>query len=154
MKAVRPYLLAVFLFCTFFILTQLIETRVLFLGFDAESGAVIHNHKTSAQIYILVYGLSLWLSFLNTSRRVKSGIERQRFRLFISLLTIVAIYFLNFYLSKIIKSEGFNIYWDWRNNLGVPLATFTAILTALLTIFLEQIRRINVVAIVKRFREE
>lgn len=154
MKALIPYLLTIFLFCTFFILSQLIETRLLFLGFDSESGAVIHNHKTSAQIYIFVYGLSLWLSFLNTSRRVKNGIERQVFRLFTSLLVIIAIYFLNFYLSKIVKSEGFNIYWDWRNNLGIPLATFTAILTAFVTITLDQIRRINVVAIVKRFSEE
>ena len=129
MKKVYPYLLTVTLFCVLFILTQKVETGILYLGFSPDSGSVVNNHKTSIQIKIFVYGLALWLAFLNLLPTVRSSHLRLRSKISLSALSIVLIYTINYYLSKAIDSGGFNIYYDWRKNMGLPLAVITIVLS-------------------------
>ncbi len=140
MKKVYPYLFTVTLFCVLFILTQKVETGILYLGFNADSGSVVNDHKTSIQIKIFVYGLALWLGFLNLLPTVRSSHLRLRSKILLSTSSIILIYTINYYLSKIIDSGGFNIYYDWRKNMGPTLAVTTIMFSIALIWFIHYLK--------------
>ncbi len=133
MKKLYPYLFTVTIFCALFILTQKVDTGTLYLGFSPDSGSVVNNHKTSIQIKIFMYGLTLWLTSLNSLPIVWHNHLRLRSKVLFSTLSILLIYTVNYYLSKAIDSGGFNIYYNWRDNIGPPLATLTIVFSATLT---------------------
>ena len=132
MKKLIPYLTTVAIFCFLFVLTQQIDTEIWYIGFDQDSGSVVNNHKTKIQIKIFVYGLALWLALLNFLPIVNTNFPKLQSRMLCNTLTIAVIYSVNYYLSRIIDSGGFNIYYDWRSNMGVPLAIGTIIISTLL----------------------
>jgi hypothetical protein len=136
MKKNILYIITILLFCVLFSLTQLIDTKILYLGFYSDSGDVYHNHKTAIQVILLVFVLSAWISIINFLKSTEMNFKKVRYRFLLSLMTILIIYYFNFELSLIFKSGGFNIYYDWRHNFGIEYAIWTIILTTLLTIII------------------
>ena len=129
MKRNLPHVLLIIVFCCLFILTQKLETKSLYFGFgDPGSGDVYHNHKTSIQINVFVYALAISLTIISFLKVVKEGYPRMNVRILLNLISISIIYFVNYYLSKLFYSEGFNIYYDWRHNRGFELAIFTILI--------------------------
>ena len=150
MKKFLPHIVTtILLFCGLFVLTQVIETRVWYLGFAADSGAVVNDHKTTIQLMIFVLGLSIWLAISNLSVTGISGFSSIRSKIMLNALTIITIYLTNYFLSKVIDSGGFNIYFDWRNNLGFPLAIITWIFSTFLTLTIQLFKEIVIVGLIK-----
>lgn len=135
MKRNLPHIILIFFFCCLFILTQKLETNTLFLGLsDTESGDIYHNHKTLIQINIFVYTLSISLTIVSFLEVVKNGYPKLVIRLLLNIISIAVIYFINYYLSNYFESEGFNMYYDWRHNRGLELATLTIIINLILVL--------------------
>lgn len=130
MKKLLPYIITVIVFCLVFVLTQVIDEHIWRLDFSPSISDIENNHKTDIQAVIFVICLSMWLSILSLLKRVKREFSRMRSRIWMNLATITFIYSFNFGLSKFIKSGGFNIYYDWRANLGIPLALVTFVISS------------------------
>lgn len=144
MKRNLPHTILIFFFCCLFIFTQKLETKALMLWLaDTESGDIYHNHKTSIQINIFVFALSISLTMLSFSKVVKKAYPKLTSRILLNIISITIIYFINYYLSKYFDSAGFNIYYDWRKNRGVELAIFTIIINLVLVLIVNFLKKVK-----------
>jgi hypothetical protein len=128
MKRIKPYVVLIVVSGAIFIITQTIDTRIWHLGSDSYSTESTHSDRTAFQMIVFVLGVSIILAWLSFSKPVKGNFPQFKHRMLLSLGTITCIYGMNYFLSKVFVSDGFNIYKEYRQNLGIPSAIYTSII--------------------------
>lgn len=127
-------------FCLIFIITQKLDTKTLLLGLICENNSQIKtNYKTDIQGVIFVEIMAFSFSLLMFSKKLIEYMPKLWERLITNICSILIIYFINYYLSKIFITSGFCMYYNWKDNLGPLFAIETIIVSLIMFPILEYV---------------
>jgi hypothetical protein len=134
MKRYRPYILTAFVFCLLFLVSQVLPVPMTYFGFeDTTIGERTNSDRTVIQFYTFFVGLIIWMTIINNLPSLKSIFSTIWERIYISWLVIILVYAANYLTYVLVDTDGFCIYYDWKDNYGFPLAFGAIILTSILS---------------------
>jgi len=130
----RPYLIITCLCYILFSSTLIIDTRDFAdIGIELSEGAIVHNHKTNLQEFVLYTLLTLLLIIISFLPIVRRNFPNPGRKIINNLVTIISVYFGAYLIFLIFDNPniGFTIFNYWHKIPAIDSAFFTLIISSI-----------------------